>query len=56
MDNQQWYSSTIALLLVFLAQRRKMEHIQAPGVFTSMAMCPREPLGTGNLGVVETND
>lgn len=56
VQHQQWYSSTRALLLVFLAQLRKTEHIQAPGVFTHMGMCPREPLGTGNLGVVETND
>lgn len=49
-------SSAGALLMIFFAQLRKAEHIQALGVFTSMGMGPREPLGTGNLGVVETND
>lgn len=44
------------LLFIFYAQLRKMQCTKAQGVFTSTKISPRVPLGTGNLGVVETND
>uniref|UniRef100_A0A8I3QWA3 Ecto-NOX disulfide-thiol exchanger 2 n=3 Tax=Canis lupus familiaris TaxID=9615 RepID=A0A8I3QWA3_CANLF len=45
-------------LLLFISgtQLRKMQCIQAPGMFASTVTSPRVPLRTGSLGVVETND
>lgn len=43
-------------LFISGTQLKKMQCIQALGVFASIVTSPRVPLRTGSLGVVETND